>query len=101
MEGIKKNLLFVSQLMAEGNYVVFGPHDVRVYRDVKIVGMPILVGEKQESVYVISCEITYVEKTRKNETTDIWHEKLGHVNYKRLKVMKMKSMLKGLANHEV
>lgn len=100
VEGIKNNLLSLSQLTVAGNYV-FSPNDVKVYRDVKIVGMPILEGEKQESVYVMSAETTYVEKTRKKKTVDLWHARLGHVSYKRLKVMMMKLMLKGLPDLEV
>ena len=34
--------------------------------------------------------------TRKNETADLWHAKLGHVNYSKLKTMINKFMLKGL-----
>lgn len=44
---------------------------------------------------------SYVEKIRKNKTTDKWHARLGHVSYKILKVMMMKSMVKGLSNLEV
>lgn len=55
VEGIKKNL-FVLQLGAAGNYVVFGPDDVKVYRDVKIIGTPIFEGEKQEFVYMMLTE---------------------------------------------
>ena len=35
--GIKRNLLSVSQLTTSGNYVLFGPEDVKVYKDVKII----------------------------------------------------------------
>jgi len=31
--GMKKNLLSVSQLTASGNYVVFGPNDVKVNQE--------------------------------------------------------------------
>ena len=34
--GMKKNLLSVSQLTSSGNYVLFGPQDVKVYKDIKI-----------------------------------------------------------------
>lgn len=102
VEEIKKNFLFVSQLTTAGNYVVFGLQNVMLYRDVNIIGTSILEGEKQVSVYVISAETTYVEKTRKNKIADLCHIMLlGHVSYKRLKVMMMKSMLKRLPNIEV
>ena len=71
--GIKKNLLSVSQLTTSGKYVLFGPEDVKVYEDIKITGKPIIEERRVYSVYVLSAESAYVDKTRKNETTDLWH----------------------------
>lgn len=99
--GMKKNLLSVSQLTAPGSYVVFGPNDVKVYQEVKIIGTPFIEGKKQESVYVISAESSYVDVIRKNETTDLWHVRLGHVSYHNLKVMMVKSILKGLPELDI
>lgn len=99
--GIKKNLLSVSQLTTSGNYVLFGPEDVKVYKDVKILGKPTMEGRKVESVYVLSAESAYVDKTRKNETADLWHARLGHVGYHKLKEIMEKSMLRGLPQLEV
>jgi transposase InsO family protein len=53
-----------------------------------------------ESVYVMSAESTYVDKTRKNETVDLWHARLGHVSYHKLKVMMNKSLVKGIPQLE-
>ena len=49
----------------------------------------------------MSAETAYVDKTRKNETTDLWHMRLGHVSYHKLNVMMKKSMLKGLPQLDV
>ncbi|KAE8692620.1 tir-nbs resistance protein [Hibiscus syriacus] len=38
---------------------------------------------------------------RKNETSDLWHMRLGHVSYSKLSVMVKKSMLKGLPQLDV
>nr|CAD1822543.1 unnamed protein product [Ananas comosus var. bracteatus] len=99
--GMKKNLLSVSQLTASGNYVVFGPQDVKVFRSLKISGIQIMEGKKVESIYVMSAESAYVEKTRKSETVDLWHARLGHVGYHKLKIMMERGMLKGLPQLEV
>ena len=72
-----KNLLSVSQLTASGNYVLFGPRDGKVYQNLEDNSIPILEGQHLESVYVMSAQIAYVDKTRKNETTDLWHARLG------------------------
>ena len=99
--GMKKNLLSVAQLTLSGHYVLFGPRDVKVYRDLKISETPIMEGQRLESVYVMSAESAYVDRTRKNETTNLWHMRLGHVSYSKLSVMVKKSMLKGLPQLDV
>ncbi|KAH7851221.1 hypothetical protein Vadar_008770 [Vaccinium darrowii] len=98
---MKKNLLSVSQLTSSGNYVVFGPKDVKVYQSLKPVGTPIMEGRRLESIYVMSAESAYVDKTRKNETADLWHARLGHVSYHKLKIMMKKAMLKYLPQLDV
>ena len=99
--GMKKNLLSVAQLTSAGHYVLFGPQDVKVYRDLKISETPTMEGRRLESVYVMSAESAYVDRTRKNETADLWHMRLGHVSYSKLSVMVKKSMLKGLPQLDV
>lgn len=99
--GMKKNLLSVAQLTSSGHYVLFGPRDVKVYRDLIISEKPTMEGRRLESVYVMSAESAYVDKTRKNETADLWHMRLGHVSYSKLSVMVKKSMLKGLPQLDV
>ena len=49
----------------------------------------------------MSAQTAYVDKTRRNETADLWHARLGHVNYYKLKMMMKKSMLKGLPQLDV
>ena len=98
---MKKNFLSVLYLTDCGNYIVFGPKDVKVYQQVKIVDTPIMEGQKVDSMYVLLVEDAYVEKTRSNKTTDLWHARLGHVNYHKLKMMMNKSSLRGLPNLDV
>lgn len=91
---MKKNLLSVSQLTFSGHY---DPQDVKVYQNIKISRTPTMEGRRLESVYVLSVESAYVNKTRRNETVDLWHARLGHVNYHKLKVMMNKSMIRCLS----
>ena len=49
----------------------------------------------------MSAESAYVDKAQKKETVDLWHVRLGHVSYNKLKVMMGKSMLKELSLLEV
>jgi hypothetical protein len=99
--GMKKNLLSVSQLTSSGHFVLFGPQDVRVYHSLEIAEEPLMKGQRLESVYVMSAETAYIDKTRKNETADLWHLHLSHISYSKLAVMMKKSMLKGLPQLEV
>lgn len=58
-------------------------------------------GRHLESIYVISTKFTYVDKTRRNMTVDLWHINLRYINYHKLKAMMKKSMLKDLPQLEV
>ncbi|KAL6335459.1 hypothetical protein AAG906_029702 [Vitis piasezkii] len=78
-----------------------GNTDVKVYCDLEIMEDPMIKGRRLESVYVMSAETAYVDKTIKNETTDLWHMRLSHVRYSKLTMMMKKSMLKGLPQLEV
>ena len=80
---------------------MFGLEDVKVYHNLKFMGESIMQGRKLESIYVVSTESTYVDKARKNETADLWHARLGHMSYNKLKIMMEKSILKELSLLEV
>lgn len=93
---MKKNLLSVSQLTAFDNYALLELDNVNVYQHLKVIGTPTMQGKQLESVYMMSTQEAYVDKMRKNETVDLRHARLGHVSYHKLKIMMMKSMLRGL-----
>jgi len=52
-------------------------------------------------VYVMLAQDAYVDKARKNKTVDLWHTRLRHINYHKLKVMMQKSIVKGLPQLEI
>lgn len=81
--------------------MVFGLDNVKVCKDVNIIGAPILDGQKMESIYVMSAESTYVDKTRSNDTMDLWHARLRHVSYQKLRIIMNKSLLNGLPQLDV
>ncbi|KAL3537350.1 hypothetical protein ACH5RR_000716 [Cinchona calisaya] len=74
------------------------PDEIKVYQNKKITGTPIMQEKWMETVYVMSTQEAYVDKARKNETPDL---RIGHVSYHKLKIMMMKSMLKGLPQLDV
>ena len=75
---------------------MFNLQDVKVYQNVKISRTLTIAKQRFELIYLLSVEFAYINKTRKNETIDLLHAKLGHVSYNKLKVMMNKSMLRGL-----
>ncbi|KAL6312964.1 hypothetical protein AAG906_038533 [Vitis piasezkii] len=81
------------------HFVLFGPQDVKVYRDLKIMEEPMIKEWRLESVYVMSAETAYVDNTER--TRQPIHAQLVHVSYSKLTVMMKKSMLKGLPQLEV
>ncbi|KAL4291528.1 hypothetical protein GQ457_14G003790 [Hibiscus cannabinus] len=99
--GMKKNLLSVAQLTSSGHIVIFGPQDVKVYNNLEIKEEPLMKGRRLESIYVISAEAAYVDKTRRNKIAELWHTRLSHASYSKLDMMMKKSMLKGLPELEV
>ncbi|XP_060216832.1 uncharacterized protein LOC132644263 [Lycium barbarum] len=101
MTGMKKNLLSVALLTSSGHFVLFGPQDVKVYRDLDVIEEPMMKGQRLQSVYVLLAETAYVEKARRNETADLWHMRLSHISYSKLDVMMKQSMVKGLPHIEV
>lgn len=79
-----------------GNYILFSLQDVKVYQDVIFSGTTIMEGQRLNLIYVLSAEFTYVDKTRKNETINLWHVQLGYISNHKFKVIMNNSTLKGL-----
>lgn len=72
-----------------------------IFRRVKVIGTAILEGKRRQSIYVLFVESAYVDKTRRNETGDLWHAHLGHVNYSKLKKMIQKQVLNELPQIDI
>ncbi|KAJ0434593.1 putative RNA-directed DNA polymerase [Helianthus annuus] len=99
--GMKKNLFSVPQVTSTGKYVVFGPDDVRIYEKFETPSVPVLQGKQNDTVYVLSAESAYVDKTKQNQTADLWHARLSHVGYDRLELMMKNELARGLPKFEI
>lgn len=42
--------------------------------------------------------MAYVDKTRRNDTANVWHARMGHVSYHKLQVMMNKFLVNDLPN---
>ncbi|KAG6489187.1 hypothetical protein ZIOFF_050447 [Zingiber officinale] len=74
----------------QSHYVLFGPQNVKVYRNLKISETVTMEGQRLESVYVMSAEFAYIDKTWKSETSYVWHmrcqyDKAHQLSYRELK----------------
>ncbi|KAL3519911.1 hypothetical protein ACH5RR_018060 [Cinchona calisaya] len=87
--------------IASANLALFRPNDVKVFQNEKITGAPIMQEKRLQTVYVKSAQEAYVNKARKSETIDLWHARLVHMSYYKLKIMIIKSMLKRLPHLDV
>ncbi|KAK3006483.1 hypothetical protein RJ639_016084 [Escallonia herrerae] len=95
--GLRKNLVSVSQITNFRKYVLFAPEDVRILDNVKNIGVDVLVvGEKRDSLFVMSVVEAYVEKTSRNDGVSIWHARLGHVGYQMLQQISSKKLIDGV-----
>ncbi|KAE8665560.1 PLAC8 family protein [Hibiscus syriacus] len=64
-------------------------------------GGRVVVTADNSRLPITHIESAYIDRTRKNKTSDLWHMRLGHVSYSKLSVMVKKSMLKGLPQLDV
>nr|DAD29955.1 TPA_asm: hypothetical protein HUJ06_031423 [Nelumbo nucifera] len=95
--GLKKNLASVSQIMNSGRYVLFGPNNVQILSNVKHIEADILfTGKRKESLYVLSANDAYVEKTCQNASAALWHARLGHIGYQLLQKISSQKLLDGI-----
>ncbi|KAL0294543.1 UNVERIFIED_CONTAM: Retrovirus-related Pol polyprotein from transposon RE2 [Sesamum radiatum] len=80
-------------------YVLFGPHDVRILSNVKHIAADILFcGKRKESLYVLFASDEYIKKTGKNESSTLWHARLGHVGFQLLQNISTNNLLDGVPN---
>ena len=95
--GLKRNLVFISQIINSGKYVLFGPKDVKVLDNLKTISADVITsGEKKGSLFVMSAGEAYVKKTSQTESATIWHARLGHLGYQLLQQISCKKLVDGI-----
>lgn len=92
--GIRKNLFSVANAVDAGNFVLFGPEDVKFLRNVKEIKADVIhTGTRVNDLFVLSASNSYIEKMSSNNTTSLWHARLGHLCMAKLKVMAQKKLV--------
>lgn len=75
---LKKNLLSVANIVHFGNYVLFGPKDVKFLRNIKELKVDVLHKDKRvDELFILSASSLYVNKMSTNENTSLWSARLG------------------------
>lgn len=83
--GFKKSLVSISQIFYCEKCVLFCPNDVKELDNVKkVMADVILVGEKRNSLFVMSIGEAYVKKTSQTNNESMWYALLGHLGYQML-----------------
>ncbi|KAG6504185.1 hypothetical protein ZIOFF_036516 [Zingiber officinale] len=84
--GIQKNLFSVANAVDAGNFVLFGPRDVKFLRNVKEIKADVVhTGTRVNDLFVLSASNSYIEKMSSNDNSSLWHARLGHLNMTKLK----------------
>ena len=104
VEGLKHNLLSISQLCDKGNEVWF-TKEACVVSD-KTTGNILLTGNRKGNVYVAdfnstsSEEMTCLFSKSCAEESWLWHKKLSHLNFKAMNLLVKKNLVRGLPKAE-
>ena len=104
VDGLKHNLLSISQLCDKGNTITFNSVAcvVKNKRSNKVV----LTGVRKGNMYLVDFNssnaefITYlVSKASQDESWE-WHKKLSHLNFKTMNELVMKDLVRGIPQVE-
>ena len=93
---LTKNLISVSQLASEGYTTVFHGDDWKISKGAMVIAR----GNKSGTLYKTegACHLITVAA---NENPNLWHQRLGHMSEKGMKIMHSKGKLPGLQSVEI
>ena len=95
VDGLKANLISISQLCDSDYKVNFLRTECRVY---DTSGSCVLKGlRSSENCYVVNSPVSSIAcHTSKIDNVDLWHQRLGHINYKDLSRLSTKEYIRGV-----
>ena len=104
VDGLKHNLLSISQLCDNGNKVHFSHESCFIAN--KESGDILLTWNRKGNVYIADFNSSKVDSLTcllsKASVDDswIWHKKLSHLNFKAMNMLVQKNLVRGLSNKE-
>ncbi|XP_075489607.1 uncharacterized protein LOC142528441 [Primulina tabacum] len=94
VEGLTSNLISISQLCDDNLYVKFNKHACEVYDE---SNKCIMTGTRSsDNCYQIGEELSC--KQAQFTELELWHQKLGHINFKTLKNLSKYEAVRGMPN---
>ena len=98
VNGLKHNLLSISQLCDNGHEVVF-KEDMCIVKILKS-NDNLFIAHRTNNVYTINFDDLHDQNVKClsafNETSWLWHIRLGHVNMEQLHILSKNDLLRGL-----
>jgi hypothetical protein len=86
--GMKNNLFSVVNVVDAGNYVLFGPKDVKFLQNIRILDADVVhTGKRIKDLFILESTVSYVDKMSTNDGPSIWHARLGHLSMDKLKTI--------------
>ncbi|CAM8962365.1 unnamed protein product [Rhodiola kirilowii] len=99
VDGLKANLLSISQLCDGRNQVQFTRNSCQVYDK---HGVCVMEGDRaSNNCYLLSRATTPAAITcmlSKSDEVHLWHQRLGHINFRSLKFLANERLLEGIPN---
>ena len=92
ISGIKKNLIFVGQLDSTGYATEFGKGSWKIVKGVMVVAR----GTKSGTLYTIAGCINMAAVAEGASGSCLWHNRLGHISTKGMKMLVAKRVLEDL-----
>ncbi|XP_057808462.1 uncharacterized protein LOC131022938 [Salvia miltiorrhiza] len=94
VEGLKANLFSISQLCDAGMTVKFDKHLCEVFDD---TNQCVMMGKRSSDNCYKSQEETFCNAVKLDDV-ELWHQRLGHVNFKNLQKLITHEVVRGLPN---
>ncbi|KAG8368962.1 hypothetical protein BUALT_Bualt15G0100800 [Buddleja alternifolia] len=92
---IKKTLFSMANVVDTGNYVLFGPQEVKIFRHIKELKADVIhTGKRVNNLFVLSATDSYIKKMSSNDTAYTWGARLGHLRMDKLKAMVKMNLVK-------
>ncbi|BBH07646.1 Toll-Interleukin-Resistance domain family protein [Prunus dulcis] len=94
---LRKNLISVGQLASEGYTTIFHGDDWKISKGAMMVAR----GKKSGTLYMTAGARCSIAIAAGNEYPNMWHQRLGHMSEKGMKIMHSKGKLPGLESVEI